>query len=551
MDNLDCVSFDSSDFEVCHELLCVPKINSLPPLILIPGVCGSKLDSISKATGEHECVWIQPSLKALTSVCQFLWGKYNVQTKHFDSFASGSHNIEPIPGILGCDHLIESSIWDNRLFENLTFTNYYSQLTQYLSTKYGYEYGYNMFAFTYDWRQSLSDDCIQSRLDDLIKRVCMINDQKVILIGHSLGGQVIEMYFRLHKYSDKYVQRVVTLSGTMDGASAFCAQTPLLGYNLQLPIPKCVAKVCQVGSGVLPYLSSSPRSKGIISQIFVKKIGKQIDEYSRDEKEDRNTFRYESDEYSQVVLNGDVYQQGETPDVLYLIAKDAYDNRLIKPELVVETFKQFQKGCKRGAIQILSESQPLFQKKPYEVVEKNFDGTPTTEDFHWECFSQFGEQIGSLPPIKFQYKENKFVKISGNELKFTKQFYHLFEQPDQSFKYSQNRDLGDYFLAKQYYLMQNQEENKHAKCTSPAFELRGPWEHYQEHSDAKESSLLRLALLAHQPGTIDRAIYRVTPEPLENAIEDRSKPIVLMPNTTLKYYCICGSGVKTPVHAVY
>ena len=329
MDNLDCVSFDSSDFEVCHELLCVPKINSLPPLILIPGVCGSKLDSISKATGEHECVWVQPSLKALTSVCQFLWGKYNVQTKHFDSFASESHNIEPIPGILGCDHLIESSIWDNRLFENLTFTNYYSQLTQYLSTKYGYEYGYNMFAFTYDWRQSLSDDCIQLRLDDLIKRVCMINDQKVILIGHSLGGQVIEMYFRLHKYSDKYVQRVVTLSGTMDGASAFCAQTPLLGYNLQLPIPKCVAKVCQVSSGVLPYLSSSPRSKGIISQIFVKKVGKQIDEYSRDEKEDRNTFRYESDEYSQVVLNGDVYQQGETPDVLYLIAKDAYDNRLI------------------------------------------------------------------------------------------------------------------------------------------------------------------------------------------------------------------------------
>lgn len=80
-----------------------------------------------------------------------------------------------------------------------------------------------MFAFTYDWRQSLSDECIQSRLDDLIKRVCMINDQKVVLVGHSLGGQVIEMYFRLHKYSDKYVQKVITLSGTMDGASAFCA----------------------------------------------------------------------------------------------------------------------------------------------------------------------------------------------------------------------------------------------------------------------------------------------------------------------------------------
>ena len=78
MDNVDCISFDSSDFEVRHELLCVPKISSLPPLILIPGVCGSKLESISKTTGEHECVWIQPSLKALTSVCQFLWGKYNV-----------------------------------------------------------------------------------------------------------------------------------------------------------------------------------------------------------------------------------------------------------------------------------------------------------------------------------------------------------------------------------------------------------------------------------------------------------------------------------------
>lgn len=138
---------------------------------------------------------------------------------------------------------------------------------------------------------------------------------------------------------------------------------------------------------MLPYLSSSPRCQGIISQIFVKKIGKSLEEYSRCEEEDRNTFRYNSDEYSQVKLNDDAYQEDETPDVLYLIAKDAYNNRLIKPELVVETFKQLQKGCKRGAIQILSESQPLFQKKPYEVVEKDFDNTPTNEDFHWECFS--------------------------------------------------------------------------------------------------------------------------------------------------------------------
>lgn len=207
-------------------------------------------------------------------------------------------------------------------------------------------------------------------------------------------------------------------------------------------------------------------------------MGKRVDEYSRSEEENRNTFRYESDAYDQVTLNDNAYQPGETPDVLYIIAKDAYDNRLIKPELVVETFKQLQKGCKRGAIQILSESQPLFQKKPYEVVEKDFDETPTGEEFHWECFSQFGEQIGAQPPVPFQYKENKYVKIAGGELKFTKQFYHMFEQPEQSFRYAETRDLADYFLAKQYYLMQNQEENKHARCTSPAVGLRGPWESY-------------------------------------------------------------------------
>ena len=50
---------------------------------------------------------------------------------------------------------------------------------------------------------------------------------------------------------------------------------------------------------------------------------------------------------------------------------------------------------------------------------------------------------------------------------------------------------------------------------------------------------------------MDRAVYRVAPEPLENALEDRLRPIVLMPDTKLKYYCICGAGVKTPFLAVY
>lgn len=146
--------FDSTDLNINYEHIR-SSYKQLPPIILIPGVAGSKLYGKHRDTNEDECCWIQPSLKAVQKMSQFMWGYMDREDGLFKSFVDEWAEVHAYPGLSGCDHIIDTTILEAKMFKNVGLDNYFMRLANHLITNLGYEYLTNLFAYTYDWRQSL------------------------------------------------------------------------------------------------------------------------------------------------------------------------------------------------------------------------------------------------------------------------------------------------------------------------------------------------------------------------------------------------------------
>ena len=142
-------TMSGDDFEAPAEQVIVlsDARKHLRPIILIPGVGGSRLEAINKRTGKSDVAWINASLRAPQKICQYLWGTMNERTGMFESYVKDYCDIRAIPGIAGCDYLI-----DNIIMETAVIGNYWGKTLKYFVKNHGYEYAKDIFAFTYDWR---------------------------------------------------------------------------------------------------------------------------------------------------------------------------------------------------------------------------------------------------------------------------------------------------------------------------------------------------------------------------------------------------------------
>lgn len=72
----------------------------------------------------------------------------------------------------------------------------------------------NLFVFPYDWRKPL--DTLADRLDTYINNLTLPPNEKVNLVGHSMGGLIARAY--VQKYGDAKVNQVVTVGSPHLGA---------------------------------------------------------------------------------------------------------------------------------------------------------------------------------------------------------------------------------------------------------------------------------------------------------------------------------------------
>ena len=236
------------------------------PIILIPGVFGSKIVARHKYNGMNEICWVYPAVNAVSRLCKFMWGTYDQQKEEFISYMHEYADMTNVEGLTGCDKIV-----DHFLINGTNAAIVFQRLTEYLISVRGYKYEQDLFTFSYDWRNAMYSKGIMEKFHSLVLHINKTQNQKPILVGHSLGGLLVESYMRLYSDFNDHIKKFISLTTPFDGASAYCYLASLIGYNLQIPIGKtCAFKGFQLNNPNLALMASGMR-KLYLPKLYIKR----------------------------------------------------------------------------------------------------------------------------------------------------------------------------------------------------------------------------------------------------------------------------------------
>lgn len=171
----------------------------LRPIVLVPGIGGSKLYD---CTGSRcEDVWVTDDRSKYQSLIGYA---------RDISYSSHNYGLDGICtfSLLGCRYDYMGSLIDD--LHNL-----------------GYVDGETLFALPYDWRLSLYHTDHMRRLHLLVER------HHPIVIAHSMGGLVVQEYFRLHPQNMIY--KFYAVGTPFKGVGGNLLKGFIKGYNMENP----------------------------------------------------------------------------------------------------------------------------------------------------------------------------------------------------------------------------------------------------------------------------------------------------------------------------
>mgnify|MGYP000856866654 CR=1 FL=1 len=185
-----------------------------PPVIVLPGLMGSRLDAYNSCDGEGS----DDAVEAWLAVGELLGGD-----DHLDVLRLATGGRDPLSS---CDQVFVPRITNDR-FENgaitsvkyLTFTKeFYTNLFSRLRLK-----GFTVYGYGFDWRHDLRTSASRSGgdndLDDFIDQVLAeTGATQVNLVGHSLGGLLARQYVTSDPAHAAKVEQVITLGTPYLGA---------------------------------------------------------------------------------------------------------------------------------------------------------------------------------------------------------------------------------------------------------------------------------------------------------------------------------------------
>ena len=180
------------------------------PVILLPGIMGSRLSNTPKsdplcALRPHNEIWLD--LVNFLMMPNSLYLNANSPTPYNS-----------------CDSIEPSGILDSGVFDKYSKT-----IAELRKPENG---GYTVYPFPYDWRLSLEDSAV--KLDQFINEN-KGSSQKVILLGHSMGGLLARTYIAEPARAEKVAQ-VITVGSPYWGA-------PKLALSMRTGLPPLDTKI--------------------------------------------------------------------------------------------------------------------------------------------------------------------------------------------------------------------------------------------------------------------------------------------------------------------
>jgi len=200
--------------------------DSLPPLILIPGLTASGLqDKLTKAdlplvcdrTKDWERLWIEPARAArMNCFLPQLAQTYDAATDTFSN--TEGVEMEPIDfgGVHGVDYFAYTALGNP-----INSTAYMASLIANLESA-GYVVGQNLGAAPYDWRQTTNPGNWNSMLEGLIEEMYTNNgNTPVFIMAHSMGNLEFTSFMETkdQEWKDQYIGGFISAAAPWSGAS--------------------------------------------------------------------------------------------------------------------------------------------------------------------------------------------------------------------------------------------------------------------------------------------------------------------------------------------
>lgn len=125
---------------------------------------------------------------------------------------------------------------------------YFHDMINYLKNSLGYEEGKTLFAFPYDWRQSITK--LALRLASYVKTVAsQSNSKKVNIISHSMGGYVTKSALVEDASLASYVNIYIAFGSPWQGTGKDWVVSALFGNNLNnFKLNEMVVRSVSLGS---------------------------------------------------------------------------------------------------------------------------------------------------------------------------------------------------------------------------------------------------------------------------------------------------------------
>eukprot|EP00002_Diphylleia_rotans_P005073 TRINITY_DN1409_c0_g1_i8.p1 TRINITY_DN1409_c0_g1~~TRINITY_DN1409_c0_g1_i8.p1 ORF type:complete len:700 (-),score=90.74 TRINITY_DN1409_c0_g1_i8:499-2598(-) len=200
--------------------------SSYCPLILLPGVGGSVMMAEEEKSGDKKVVWVRATF-ADSTIRSYIWSTFNESASTAETIAKGWHVdvLDTNYGMDGIDNLAPGLVIE------IEKTYYYHEWIS-LFKKIGYRVGVNMFGFPWDWRQSSHNKVILKKLRNLIHQVSSLNNRKVCIVSHSMGGLITRSL--IGEYPNEMeglIDRWITIGTPWQGATGRTMNGFIQGEN--------------------------------------------------------------------------------------------------------------------------------------------------------------------------------------------------------------------------------------------------------------------------------------------------------------------------------
>ncbi|KAL7089678.1 hypothetical protein ACP275_13G198800 [Erythranthe tilingii] len=200
---------------------------TLDPVLLVPGIAGSILNSVDDKTGKKERVWVR-ILGADHEFRNKLWSRFDPATGSTVTLNADSHIEVPEDryGLYAIDTLDPDMV----LGGDCVYY-FHDMIVEFL--KWGYKEGTTLFGFGYDFRQSNRFEGTLERLAAKLESVYTASGgRKINIISHSMGGLLIKCFMSLHsEIFEKYVKSWIAIAAPFRGAPGYITSAFLNGTS--------------------------------------------------------------------------------------------------------------------------------------------------------------------------------------------------------------------------------------------------------------------------------------------------------------------------------